>query len=105
MWRSLTLVGAFLFLYTLLRLVVYPEICPSTLECDETTGVCPQETVIIFNNTSNITNFAYGLTANLAAAVLYGSTFVPVKKTETGDGKQNDSNVLKVLFSQINAKC
>lgn len=60
--------------------------CLGTDECDETTGVCSQETVILFNNTSNITNFAYGLTANLAAAVLYGSTFVPVKKTETGDG-------------------
>ncbi|KAM4585741.1 transmembrane protein 144b [Fundulus diaphanus] len=60
--------------------------CLSTDGCNDTTGVCSHETVIIFNNTTNVTNFAYGLTANMAAAVLYGSTFVPVKRIETGDG-------------------
>uniref|UniRef100_A0A146ZR25 Transmembrane protein 144 n=1 Tax=Fundulus heteroclitus TaxID=8078 RepID=A0A146ZR25_FUNHE len=60
--------------------------CLSTDGCNDTTEVCSQETVIFFNNSTNITNFAYGLAANMAAAVLYGSTFVPVKRIEMGDG-------------------
>ncbi|KAK5600144.1 hypothetical protein CRENBAI_007502 [Crenichthys baileyi] len=60
--------------------------CHSTDGCDETMGVCSQESVILFSNSTNITNFVYGLTANMAAVVLYGSTFVPVKRIETGDG-------------------
>ncbi|XP_007551096.1 transmembrane protein 144b [Poecilia formosa] len=52
--------------------------------CNEA-GICSQETVVSSNST-NFTNFAYGLTANIAAVVLYGSTFVPVKRIETGDG-------------------
>ncbi|KAK2904439.1 transmembrane protein 144b isoform X1 [Channa argus] len=37
-------------------------------------------------NSTNMTHFAYGVAANAAAALLYGSTFVPVKRIETGDG-------------------
>uniref|UniRef100_A0A3Q2CEP3 Transmembrane protein 144b n=1 Tax=Cyprinodon variegatus TaxID=28743 RepID=A0A3Q2CEP3_CYPVA len=47
---------------------------------------CSQETGFFFGNSTNVTNFAYGITANMAAVVLYGSTFVPVKRIETGDG-------------------
>uniref|UniRef100_A0A3B5MJM2 Transmembrane protein 144 n=1 Tax=Xiphophorus couchianus TaxID=32473 RepID=A0A3B5MJM2_9TELE len=41
---------------------------------------------MIFTNSTNVTNFAYGLIANMAAVVLYGSTYVPIKRIETGDG-------------------
>ncbi|XP_037531517.1 transmembrane protein 144b [Nematolebias whitei] len=56
--------------------------------CGETYGLCKQEKLDFLSNSTNlnITNFAYGLTANMAAVVLYGSTFVPVKRIETGDG-------------------
>uniref|UniRef100_A0A3B5M8C8 Transmembrane protein 144 n=1 Tax=Xiphophorus couchianus TaxID=32473 RepID=A0A3B5M8C8_9TELE len=46
---------------------------------------CLCETVVSSNST-NVTNFAYGLIANMAAVVLYGSTYVPIKRIETGDG-------------------
>ncbi|XP_057706506.1 transmembrane protein 144b isoform X1 [Corythoichthys intestinalis] len=38
------------------------------------------------NSTNNMTHFTYGIVANLAAMLLYGSNFVPVKRVETGDG-------------------
>ncbi|XP_038156761.1 transmembrane protein 144-like [Cyprinodon tularosa] len=60
--------------------------CLSIEGCDETSGNCSQETGFFFGNSTNVTNFAYGITANMAAVVLYGSTFVPVKRIETGDG-------------------
>ncbi|XP_068451383.1 transmembrane protein 144b [Clinocottus analis] len=41
--------------------------------------------VFTFNST-NMTNLAYGVAANVFAALLYGSNFVPVKRIETGDG-------------------
>ncbi|XP_061895841.1 transmembrane protein 144-like [Entelurus aequoreus] len=37
-------------------------------------------------NSTNMTRFAYGIAANVAAVLLYGSNFVPVKRIETGDG-------------------
>ncbi|XP_056296209.1 transmembrane protein 144b [Pseudoliparis swirei] len=37
-------------------------------------------------NSTNVTHLAYGVAANVLAALLYGSTFVPVKRIETGDG-------------------
>lgn len=43
-------------------------------------------------NSTNVTNFIYGIAANAVAVLLYGSTCVPVKKIETGDGK-HDLNV------------
>ncbi|XP_005800639.1 transmembrane protein 144 [Xiphophorus maculatus] len=52
--------------------------------CNET-RICSPETVVSSNST-NVTNFAYGLIANMAAVVLYGSTYVPIKRIETGDG-------------------
>lgn len=45
------------------------------------------ETVDYTFNVTNVTNFAYGIAANVAAVLLYGSIFVPVKKIEVGDGK------------------
>lgn len=45
-------------------------------------------------NSTNMTNFVYGIAANAVAALLYGSTCVPVKKIETGDGKyRHDLNI------------
>lgn len=38
-------------------------------------------------NSTNMTHFAYGIAANVVAVLLYGSNFVPVKRIETGDGK------------------
>ncbi|XP_077434181.1 transmembrane protein 144b [Vanacampus margaritifer] len=38
------------------------------------------------NSTDNRTRFTCGMMANFAAALLYGSTFVPVKRIEMGDG-------------------
>lgn len=40
-------------------------------------------------NSTNVTHLAYGVAANVLAALLYGSTFVPVKRIETGDGEKN----------------
>ncbi|XP_060936270.1 transmembrane protein 144b [Limanda limanda] len=37
-------------------------------------------------NSTDTTHFVYGITANVVAVLLYGSNFVPIKKTETGDG-------------------
>ncbi|XP_054648995.1 transmembrane protein 144b isoform X2 [Dunckerocampus dactyliophorus] len=37
-------------------------------------------------NSTNMTHFTYGIAANVAAVLLYGSNFVPVKRIETGDG-------------------
>ncbi|XP_035017552.1 transmembrane protein 144b [Hippoglossus stenolepis] len=37
-------------------------------------------------NSTDTSHFAYGITANLVAVLLYGSSFVPIKRTETGDG-------------------
>lgn len=38
-------------------------------------------------NSTNLTQIAYGIAGNVAAVLLYGSNFVPVKRIETGDGK------------------
>ncbi|XP_049610439.1 transmembrane protein 144 [Syngnathus scovelli] len=38
------------------------------------------------NSTNNMTRFTCGIMANLAAVLLYGSSFVPVKRIESGDG-------------------
>lgn len=38
-------------------------------------------------NSTNVTDLAYGIAGNVAAVLLYGSIFVPVKKIEVGDGK------------------
>ncbi|XP_058504888.1 transmembrane protein 144b [Solea solea] len=37
-------------------------------------------------NSTNMTNFVYGIAANAVAVLLYGSNFVPIKRIETGDG-------------------
>uniref|UniRef100_A0A8C6KAQ3 Transmembrane protein 144b n=1 Tax=Nothobranchius furzeri TaxID=105023 RepID=A0A8C6KAQ3_NOTFU len=62
-----------------------------SLMCSDSMGcgkdeICKLDSLNFFSNSTNVTFFAYGLTANIAAVLLYGSTFVPVKKIETGDG-------------------
>ncbi|CAL9706545.1 unnamed protein product [Knipowitschia caucasica] len=37
-------------------------------------------------NSTNLTHLAYGVSANAVAVLLYGSTYVPVKRVEMGDG-------------------
>ena len=49
----------------------------------ETNTVDP---LLFFNY--NTTNLAYGFVANIAAAVLFGSSYVPIKRIDTGDGEQ-----------------
>ncbi|XP_073343396.1 transmembrane protein 144b [Pagrus major] len=44
------------------------------------------ETLNLDFNSTNMTHFVYGVAANVAAALLYGSNFVPIKRVETGDG-------------------
>uniref|UniRef100_A0A3P8US29 Transmembrane protein 144b n=1 Tax=Cynoglossus semilaevis TaxID=244447 RepID=A0A3P8US29_CYNSE len=44
------------------------------------------ETIDLNFNSTNMTDFVYAISANVVAIVLYGSTFVPVKKIEMGDG-------------------
>lgn len=39
-------------------------------------------------NSTNMTHFVYGIAANVAAVLLYGSNFAPIKRVETGDGEQ-----------------
>lgn len=38
-------------------------------------------------NSTNMTHFVYGIAANAAAVLLYGSNFAPIKRVETGDGE------------------
>ncbi|CAG5988940.1 transmembrane protein 144b [Menidia menidia] len=74
--------------YTLLTLFVGALLmvsCQST-EDSEDGGEIPTLEVPFVTNSSNVTQFAYGLAANIASILLYGSTFVPVKRIETGDG-------------------
>lgn len=40
-------------------------------------------------NSTNVTQIAYGIAGNVAAVLLYGTNFVPVKRIETGDGKHS----------------
>lgn len=40
-------------------------------------------------NSTNLTQIAYGIAGNVAAVLLYGTNFVPVKRIETGDGKHS----------------
>lgn len=40
-------------------------------------------------NSTNMAHFAYGFTANAVSVLLFGSAFVPVKRTETGDGEHS----------------
>lgn len=51
-------------------------------------------------NSTNMTHFAYGVAANAVAILLYGSTFVPVKRIETGDGKhKHDQELLNTSIT------
>uniref|UniRef100_A0A8C7ZT28 Transmembrane protein 144b n=1 Tax=Oryzias sinensis TaxID=183150 RepID=A0A8C7ZT28_9TELE len=47
---------------------------------------CPNDGVNVFNQSSNSSTFLYGLSANIAAVLLFGSCTVPIKRIETGDG-------------------
>ncbi|XP_055015248.1 transmembrane protein 144b isoform X3 [Boleophthalmus pectinirostris] len=37
-------------------------------------------------NSTNVTHFVYGVSANVVAVLLYGTNYVPVKRIEMGDG-------------------
>lgn len=50
-------------------------------------GVSELESFASALNGTNLTQLAYGITANIAAVLLYGSNFVPVKRIELGDGE------------------
>ncbi|XP_049898437.1 transmembrane protein 144b [Epinephelus moara] len=44
------------------------------------------ETFTFTLNSTNMTQFAYGIAANVVVMLMYGSNLVPVKRIETGDG-------------------
>ncbi|XP_075904265.1 transmembrane protein 144b isoform X2 [Nelusetta ayraudi] len=52
----------------------------------EHVGVSKLETFASALNSTNLTQLAYGIAANVAAVLLYGTNFVPVKRIELGDG-------------------
>uniref|UniRef100_A0A8C2XH46 Transmembrane protein 144 n=1 Tax=Cyclopterus lumpus TaxID=8103 RepID=A0A8C2XH46_CYCLU len=58
--------------------------CHSTQPAAQQAGKL--ETLAFNFNSTNATHLAYGIAANVLAALLYGSNFVPVKRIETGDG-------------------
>lgn len=53
----------------------------------EHVGVSKLETFASALNSTNLTQLAYGIAANVAAVLLYGTNFVPVKRIELGDGE------------------
>ncbi|XP_074505254.1 transmembrane protein 144b isoform X1 [Sebastes fasciatus] len=52
----------------------------------ENAGAGNMETFDFHMNSTNMTHFLYGITANTIAVLLYGSNFVPIKRIEAGDG-------------------
>ncbi|KAI3351458.1 hypothetical protein L3Q82_020312 [Scortum barcoo] len=52
----------------------------------ENAAVGKLETFDFTLNSTNMTHFAYGITATTISVLLYGSNFVPIKRIETGDG-------------------
>ncbi|XP_076005373.1 transmembrane protein 144b [Genypterus blacodes] len=75
----------YLLLFVFALLTTSKGVAEEAIEPEEH---APTHIVEIFGvlNSTNMTNFACGIVANLLSAVLYGSNFVPVKRTETGDG-------------------
>lgn len=58
-----------------------------------------------FNSTNDMTRFTCGMVANLASVLLYGSSFVSVKRIETGDGECRwfgFPNKVRSLFYMMN---
>lgn len=60
---------------------------PSGDQNGEHVGVSKLETFASALNSSNLTQLAYGIAANVAAVLLYGTNFMPVKRIELGDGE------------------
>lgn len=60
---------------------------PSGDQSGEHVGVSKLETFASALNSTNLTQLAYGIAANVAAVLLYGTNFVPVKRIELGDGE------------------
>lgn len=60
---------------------------PSGAQSREHVGVSKLETFASVWNSTNLTQLAYGIAANVAAVLLYGTNFVPVKRIELGDGE------------------
>ncbi|KAL7394780.1 hypothetical protein ABVT39_003955 [Epinephelus coioides] len=52
----------------------------------ENAEVVKLETFTFTLNSTNMTQFAYGIAANVVVMLMYGSNLVPVKRIETGDG-------------------
>lgn len=60
---------------------------PSGDQSREHVGVSKLETFAFALNSTNLTQLAYGIAANVAAVLLYGTNYVPVKRIELGDGE------------------
>lgn len=68
------------------RINVYAE-NPSGNQSGEHGRVSKLEAYSLALNSTNLTQLAYGIAANVAAVLLYGTNFVPVKRIELGDGE------------------
>lgn len=62
---------------------------------------CPNDGVNVFNQSSNSSTFLYGLSANIAAVLLFGSCTVPIKRIETGDGERHTDLLTQTSASSI----
>ncbi|XP_054453803.1 transmembrane protein 144b [Anoplopoma fimbria] len=78
----------FLFVTTLLMVSCHSteHTAEQGTKCGENAGAGDLERFELTLNSTNRTHLAYGIAANVVAALLYGSNFVPLKRIETGDG-------------------
>lgn len=60
---------------------------PSGNQSGDCNRVSKLEAYTLALNSTNLTQLAYGIAANVAAVLLYGTNFVPVKRIELGDGE------------------
>lgn len=60
---------------------------PSGNQSGEYSRASKLEAYALALNSTNLTQLAYGIAANIAAVLLYGTNFVPVKRIELGDGE------------------
>lgn len=58
-------------------------------QSSEYSRVSKLEAYALALNSTNLTQLAYGIAANIAAVLLYGTNFVPVKRIELGDGESH----------------
>lgn len=74
---------------------------PSGNQSSEYNRVYKLEAYALALNSTNLTQLAYGIAANVAAVLLYGTNFVPVKKIELGDGE----SLFVSYFRRIKVQC